>query len=334
MKKKQGGNLVCGRPEQFLEARFKLSKNENDILDMVLGLIKVDDNLSYEINIKDYIKLYDVSTKKDNIYDTLKKAVSTMEGKGFRLFENNGKFVDETFYVWFPKIKYIKTEGKILVDLHPEVKQMFNEMKQAIFYDIKIPLNFKNIYSQRFYYYLKKYQNTGYRIDRLEDLKEKLICPKSYSLFSAFRVNVLEAAEKEINVKSDINFTYQLIKEGTAVKKIKFLIKKVDPNRNKLMFNGQEMEQSKIDMPENDIDLITQIKNNIHKTMTEPHYISFIEPLIFEFKDQVLNISSDNTFILGIVKSKHLDIITKVLKDLEINFDSIEFSFIEDPEEK
>ena len=54
--------------------------------------------------------------------------------------------VQTHFYPWFSKIKYQKKRGdegrsKIVLDLHPEVKQMIMFAKQGAYYRIEYPLN-------------------------------------------------------------------------------------------------------------------------------------------------------------------------------------------------
>ena len=70
MENKRGGDLICRRPEIIIEARFNLTKKQNDILDMVFASIENDDKLRYEIDVAKYGKLYNIKDK-SNIYRTL-----------------------------------------------------------------------------------------------------------------------------------------------------------------------------------------------------------------------------------------------------------------------
>ncbi|MBX4262855.1 RepB family plasmid replication initiator protein (plasmid) [Clostridium estertheticum] len=220
MKKK--GELIAVRPDKVIEARFALTSRQNDILDMLFTQIQDDHNVEYCIDINKYKMLYNIKDK-NNIYGDLKKAVKSFEGKGFLMVDKEKN--EEIYYPWFSKIQYKNKEGKILLKIDSELKTMFLEVKKRIYYHIKYTLNFSCIYSKRFYYYLKSYEDTGWRIDNLDALRDKLQCPKSYKKYSDFRRFALEPAHVEINNNSDIKFKYEEVKSGNKVTALKFSIK-------------------------------------------------------------------------------------------------------------
>lgn len=214
------GEMIAVRPEEIIEARFTLSKRQNDILDMVFTQIQDDDNLKYTLELSKFLKLY--KTDKRDLYRDLKVAVESLEGKGFRIFDKKTG-VKRDFFVWFSRITYLDNEGIIQVNIDKDLKQIFLEMKKRIYYKIEYPLNFKCIYSKRLYYYLKSFEDTGWRIDKLEDLQVKLQCPESMMKYAEFRRNVLEKAYDELK-SSDIYFSYEPKKVGRKVVSIKFSV--------------------------------------------------------------------------------------------------------------
>ncbi|MBU3174423.1 replication initiation protein [Clostridium estertheticum] len=226
MENKKGGDLICRRPETITEARFSLTKRQNDILDIVFSSIEHDNKLRYEIDINKYESFYNIKDK-SNIYRDFKKAVNSFELKGFSVTTKNEKGKEHRVYFsWFASIEYIDGESKIILELGARLKELMLCAKQACFYQIKYSLNFKSIYSQRIYYYLKRFEDTGFRIDSLDELRTKLNCPKSYNLFSNFRLYVLDPAFREINDNSDISFKYEEIKKKGKITSIKFYIRK------------------------------------------------------------------------------------------------------------
>lgn len=225
MEDKKGGDLICKRPQIIVEARFKLTKKQNDILDMVFATIEDDGKLQYEIDISKYSKLYNIQNQ-SHIYEDLKKTVKTFEGKGFTITEKISEKKENRMYCsWFSMIKYNDGEGKITVELGQTLKQLLLEAKQAIYYNIEYSLNFSCIYSKRIYYYLKLYEDTGWRIDNLDELRTKLECPKTYERYADFKRYVLSPAYEEINGNSDISFEYEEIKVKGKVTSLKFHIK-------------------------------------------------------------------------------------------------------------
>lgn len=212
------------RPNDLVEARFDLSAKQNDIIDIVLDQVKEDDNLNYKIKIKNYIHFFpgDVS----NIYRDVKNATKEFVNKkaGFTLYNYQGK--DEVDLFWFTKIAYYDSEGIIEFSLSPEVKNLYVTMKNYTRYELKYPINLKGKYAKRLYYYLKRFQDTNFRVDQVKELTSKLACPVSYSKnFGMFRMRVLEPAINEINEKTDIQVEYTAIYYKTTCVQLKFHIK-------------------------------------------------------------------------------------------------------------
>lgn len=259
------GKYIAVRPNALIEARYDLKSRQNDIMDMVLSKIEDDNNYLYELNVNDYRKLYKSDTS--NIYRDLKKAVKSMEGLGFYLINSTSKGVEkETFFAWFASIDYLETEGKIVVEVGQRLKGLLIEMKKRIYYKIEYPLNFSSIYSKRIYYYLKSFEDTGWRVDNLDVLRKKLQCPGSYNKYGLFRTKVLDIAKKEINSCSDISFDIEEIKNGRKVNSIKFIIKS---NNNaypqKQIVKDEvafDIEEKHLDVIEKDIRLIMDITKN------------------------------------------------------------------------
>ena len=267
--KKKGGNLICMRPDSIVEARFKLTRRQNDIMDMVFASIEDDDKLEYEIDLSKYAKLYNVKDVSD-IYGEIKKAVKTFEGKGFAITRKISETKENRIYFsWFSSIEYLDGEGKIKVELGQKLKSLFLQVKRATFYDIQYTLNLKSIYSKRLYYYLKLYEDKGFRIDKIDELKDKLECPVGYKNYADFNRYVLNTAYEEINGNSDISFEYEKEYTGKKVTHIKFIIKS-----NKKVNAPKEIQADKevvadketpLDIIENDIKLIMEITENRFK---------------------------------------------------------------------
>ncbi|MBX4262843.1 RepB family plasmid replication initiator protein (plasmid) [Clostridium estertheticum] len=265
------GKYIAVRSNELIEARYNLSVSQNDIMDMVLTKIEDDNNYLYELNINDYKHLYKTDTS--NIYRNLEKATKGMEGTGFYLLTNNDKGVEkETFFVWFASIEYVKSEGKITFEIGTKLKALLLEMKKRIYYKIEYPMNFSSIYSKRVYYYLKSFEDTGWRIDNLDVLRKKLQCPKSYEKYSFFRIKVLDMAIKEINNYSDISFEFQEIKVGRKVMRIKFIIKQNQNNKARNEIAATSSDSKEIE----ELGLIKQVQEIFTKNTITRHEASCI----------------------------------------------------------
>lgn len=256
------GSSIAVRSDSIIEARFSLTAKQNELLDMLLCEIKNDDQYQYVISVDKYKNYYQTDTS--NIYRDLKKAVKAFEGKGFRVINKITK--EEVYYAWFSKIHYIPKDGEIRVNIDLDFKKILCEVKKKIYYDIRYTLNFNSSYSQRVYYYLKSFEDTGWRIDTIDDLLYKLECPTSYKNFYDFKRAVLNVAEKEINEMSDITFTYETIKTGRKISKIKFFIKSKNKSKRINDNSTQLIKEVKSFIRENiedkDIMKLLKVSNN------------------------------------------------------------------------
>ena len=249
---------VAIRSSNFVEARFALSSKQNDILDILFSQIDNDDKLTYEIPIDKYKSIYKSDTS--NIYRDFKKAIKSFEKKGFYLYDVEKD--EEIYYAWFTKIRYINKEGRIEVDIHKDLKALMYDTKQKIYYDIFYTLNFSSSYSKRMYYYLKMFEDTGWRKDAIEDLAKKLECPQSYKIFRNLDKYVLQVAKNEINSLSDLLIDYSVEKVGRKPVYVKFTIK----NKKELLSNKEIVVD--LDLPDAIVDL-NFVKNIVLEQITE-----------------------------------------------------------------
>lgn len=247
---------IATRPSAIIEAKFDLEAKQNDIIDMLLVELKNDDKVEYELNIEKYKKYYKGDTS--NIYRDLKRAVKGFEKKGVTI--KNDIDGTEDWYAWFSKITYKNREGKIRVRLDSEFKTILTEVKRRISYDIENTLKCASKYSKRLYYHLKLYEDTGWRIDNLDDLRQKLKSPASHKSFGKFKEKVLEVAKKEINSLTDIDFDYEEIKSGRKTERIKFTIKgnKAREIYKEISIDTEEKEE-KVIYPELSVETVYEL---------------------------------------------------------------------------
>ena len=307
-KKKMGGTEVAFRPQTIIEARYDLDRRQNDILDILLGIVgegdDTEENTRYEINIGDVKHLYNLHDE-SNAYNYLQKAVKKFEGLGFRLKEDEGT---DIYYPWFSKIKYQKKRGdesrsKIVLDLHPEVKEMIMSAKQGAYYRIEYPLNLTKKYSKRLYYLLKDKEtfNGGVFVIAFDELRKMMKIPDSYANGNVKR-EILDKPYEEINGNTDISFEYELIYERLpsgqrSISAVRFKVKRIKRNRTVVEYetiekNGEsviatEEEQEIIDIFDCSLkeakDILRTAKSN------DRTHEQLIEILTYTLKKQVEN---------------------------------------------
>ena len=218
------------RPETIIEARYSLTKRQNDVLDIVFDSIKDDNKFVYDIDITQYGRRYNM-TDKNITYGDLKKSVLSFEGRGFLATKKIGfKKENRMYFSWFSHILYLDDELKIIIELDPTLKKLMLNAKKTSYYQMKYRFDFHNIYSKKIYYKLRCCENrdkegNGWEVDNLDELRDELGCPKTYERYADFKRFVLKPAYEEINGDSDISFEVEEIKIKSKVTSLKFHIK-------------------------------------------------------------------------------------------------------------
>ena len=259
------GATIAVRSESIIEARFSLTSKQNDLLDMVLCEIKDDKQYQYTISVDKYREYYQKDTS--NLYRDLDKAAKSFEGKGFSII--NKETQRETYYVWFSKIEYIPQKGEVQVNIDLDFKKLLWEVKKKIYYDIRNTLNLNSNYSKRIYYYLKSFEDTGWRVDNIDILQKKLECPPSYKNFADFKRAVLDVAQVELNASNDISFTYKTHKTGRRITNVKFFVEKKEKDNN--------IPKEIIDTTDKNTQLISSIREFVKESITDGDILELLK---------------------------------------------------------
>ena len=134
----------------------------------------------------------------------------------------NGNFLQTTFV---SSAEYIKGQGIIEITVSPKIRPFYIDLKKEFTtFQLNIALTLHTTYAKRLYEIFSMYKNMNDKsfIISITELKErlKLIDEKTgrdkYEKFTHFKKAVLDPAEREINGKSDISFSYKII-EGNKV---------------------------------------------------------------------------------------------------------------------
>lgn len=194
----------------------------------IVSQIKKDDKdlKSYVIGVKDWEKFVGLKPTDNTYNEILKMADSlTRRNVGIKSSENRKGKRAFKFNSWFDEIGYREEEGAIEAILNPKLKPYLLQLKeQYTAITLEYALLLRKGYSHRIYDLLKQYQQIGSRILLIEDLRLMMEIEGKYPRYRDFRRYVLEAAQEEINTKTDISFEFKPIKKGRKVDAIHFTI--------------------------------------------------------------------------------------------------------------
>ena len=220
-------NAVANIHNNLIQARHKLSLEEIRLMDTIISFIQPEDKdlKRYKIPVSVFQELY--GTQRKDIYDVVKRAIEGLLSKPIKLesINSKGRKVFEIFN-FISYGKYEEGAGSFYISIDTNFKPYLLKLKEFF---SRIPIKYTYVLSSRYairlYELLKQYENTSYRIDKIEDLREMLgVEEHEYNRFPDFEKRVLKPAVNEINEKTDLKVSYTKKKTGRRITHIEFHI--------------------------------------------------------------------------------------------------------------
>ncbi|MDF7815938.1 MULTISPECIES: replication initiation protein [Hymenobacter] len=222
-------------------ARYEMTALEKNILYMVMASIRKDDPVTtvYQVSAKELMALTGEEVKVSDMQRATKKLIT----RYFETTLSNGDFLQATFVA---SALYRKGQGIIELELSQKVRPLYVELKDRFTtLQLHTALTLNSKYAKRLYELFSMYKNLPdktFCID-VQELKQRLdlIDAKTgkdrYEKWTHFKKAALDPAEKEINGKADLSFSYQPIKRGRSVAQIEFTIR-YQPNTPIVAYEG------------------------------------------------------------------------------------------------
>jgi plasmid replication initiation protein len=221
------------KSNDLIEARYMFDIWETRFFLSVLSQIHMEDVdfKTYRIKYKDVIKTFGL--KSNSSYAHLRDAAKKMMDRKVAISYENEGVVRETLYHIIRKVDYMKEneEGRSVenqeyvdVSVEPEIKPLLLQLqKNFTAYELQNVVRL-GVYPIRIYELLKQYENIGYRVLTIEQLKKMFELTKEYPRFSNFYQKIIQPAIKEINLHTDLKIIdVERRKEGKNVVALKFI---------------------------------------------------------------------------------------------------------------
>lgn len=224
---KKREQLVVKSNDLIQKSRFDLSILEQKIVLNLIQLIKPTDTAfqTYYFSVQDFCKLCNIDFESGGNYAMIKDTIQKLSDKSF--WVRQGK--KQSLCRWINKARIEENSGIIEIRLDDDLLPYLIELKNNYtMYSLINVLGMQSKYSPRIYELAKSNEYKKAFIIELQELKE-MISAEHYKNFYDFKRYVLDTAIKEINTVTDINLSYEPIKEGRKVTKIEFSIEKKLP---------------------------------------------------------------------------------------------------------
>lgn len=214
--------LIVVKSNDFIEASYKLTLDETRVLLLTLGVLDPDKpKRLFEFTVSDFAKRFGIDEK--IAYQQVSKAVDKLGGR-WAVIEKTKKV--ERKVTFLTEQAYFQGEGRFQIILHEKLMPYISKLKGRFTkYNLDYVVNFNGFHSIRLYELMAQYRIGGEREISLTDLKDWLQVADKYPRYNNFKQWVIEPSVNEINNKSDLNITYEPIKQGRKIHGLKFTIK-------------------------------------------------------------------------------------------------------------
>jgi len=237
--KRDPENPLAVQSNELIHARYEMTSLQKKILLMLISKIQPDDIdfKPYRIRAKDFLEAAEL--KSTQIYGKLKIATEGLLSKVFHIKKPTGMLQ----ITILSSAEYFEGRGVMELCFDPKLKPYLLQLKEQFTpVPLKQVLGLRSVYAIRIYEMLQQFKSTGFFISKVEDLKYKLNLDGKYKSYNLFKKNVILQAQRELET-TDMAFTFEEIKEGRKVDRIKF---KLMPLHQMQLTEEQNQLQNKL----------------------------------------------------------------------------------------
>lgn len=128
--------------------------------------------------------------------------------------------------------KYNKKEGRITIEFTDRIMPYLAQARQRfMLYNLKEIANFGSLYTTRLYELIQEFQETGWLLKSVNQLREIFAVGDKFKTYNNFKRKTFGHACEEINSNYVIGLRFEEIKNGQKVVAIKFFFKKTKIHR-------------------------------------------------------------------------------------------------------
>jgi|TARA_R110002049_G_C9167982_1_gene561633 plasmid replication initiation protein len=199
-----------------------------------------------KIKASDYVKTFNVGTKSGAAYQALKSAADELLGATFkwRSKDENGK-QEINVSQFVQRVTYVEDAAHIKIMFSHDIMPLITRLdKRYTEYDLIQISDLKSIYSLRvFEMFMQWIGNRNPPAIKLEDFRERLgLADNQYETMSDFKKRVLNPSLAEINLKTNIEASYEQEKEGVKIVGFRLISKYKKPIKNKVIDAKKEVK--------------------------------------------------------------------------------------------
>jgi plasmid replication initiation protein len=211
----KGNDLIQAKRSMHLTSREKKL-----VSFMVASVSPYDDDFKeYNFPVSDFASFFNITDK--NVNKEYERIATGIMSKPFTVENDEEKFTA----CWLAEAAYDKRSKQMRFRFTPRLKPYLLKLKKYYTrYRMINLINLENCHSEAMYELLKQFESAGQRRIYLDDMRNMLGLGKKYPLYSNLRAKVIEPTVEEINKFTDINISYEELKQGRRIVALHFKI--------------------------------------------------------------------------------------------------------------
>ena len=205
---------------RLIEARYRLSIEEQKIVKILISQIKKDDEdfKSYEFRIKELAEF--LGMEHTNTYGVLRNVTRRLMTRVLEFYNPETRSLLQAS--WLSSAEYREGQGTVSLCFDPKLKPLLLQLKSYFTrYELEQIMQFRGQYTIRFFEFRKSFlgrKKTEVNFT-LKELRDVLSLKKDeYDQFFDFKRRVLEPARLELPEKTGKSFTWEPVKQGRGGK--------------------------------------------------------------------------------------------------------------------
>lgn len=218
-------NLIAYKSNALIEASYKLTLQEQRVLLMCIGKINPQAETperTFQLTADEFFLAFPDMNRK-HAEQRLQEAIDRLAERWIHINWKDNK--EEIRWIQ-RKAKYFTGEGKIEISFSDYIMPYLTQLTQQFTsIAVKNVSALKSVYSIRLYELLMQFKKTGDRLISVRDFRSMLGLDEKYREFKRLNDSLLKPAVKELNEKSDLIVSVDLVKKGREVVALHFHFK-------------------------------------------------------------------------------------------------------------
>jgi plasmid replication initiation protein len=220
----------------LVQAQYKLTEAEHKLLRVLISMLQPEtpglEKRYYRVSIQDFAKFLG-RTDMSDIYREVRRMAEALRHASLKVILPNG---DTIRTYWIVAYKYPRNRGWIEFEFSGMLEEQLLKIKdQFTQYHLTNIKNLKGRYAIRLYELIQQFANTNCQSRQIDlrDLRLMLGIQDEHQKVSNLLADVIEPARREIKLKTDLYFSYRMIKDCRKFIGIEFYNIKMAQKRKK-----------------------------------------------------------------------------------------------------